>query len=73
MFFYEPFIALYEAIIALYSHLETIETKIHSFLKQCLCNLHFIKTRCFSRNLSIVVVYKYVPCFDKLKVMLNIS
>ena len=27
--------------------------KIHSYLKQCLCNFHFIKTRYFSQNISI--------------------
>ena len=45
-------------------------TKIHSFLKQCLHNLHFIKTRSFSRNLSISCSIKG-PCFDKLKIVHN--
>ena len=44
--------------------------KIHSFLKQCLRNLHFFKTRYFSRNLSISCSIQ-VPCFDKLKIVHN--
>ena len=44
--------------------------KIHSFLKQCLRNLHFFKIRYFSRNLSISCSIQ-VPCFDKLKIVHN--
>jgi hypothetical protein len=44
--------------------------KIHSFLKQFLRNLHLIKTRYFSGNLSISWSLQ-VPCFDKLKIMHN--
>ena len=44
--------------------------KIHSFLKQCLCNLRFFKTKYFSRNLSISCGIQ-VPCVDKLMILHN--
>ena len=44
--------------------------KIHYFFKQCLRNLHFCKTRYFSRNLSISCSIQ-VPYFDKVKVVHN--
>ena len=47
-----------------------VRTKIHSFLKQCLRNLHFFKRRYFSRNLSINCSIQ-VPCFVKLKIVHN--
>ena len=47
-----------------------LDIKIHSVLKQCLRNLQFIKTRYFSRNLSISCSIQ-VPCFDKLKIVHN--
>jgi hypothetical protein len=47
-----------------------MSTKIHSFLKQCLRNPHFFKTRYFPRNLSINYSI-HVPCFDKLKIVHN--
>ena len=39
------------------------ETKVHSFCKQCLPNLHFVKTRYFSWNPSISCNIR-VPCFE---------
>ena len=47
-----------------------LKAKIHSFLKQCLRNFHFIKTRYFSQNLSISCSIKG-PCFKKPKIMHN--
>ena len=47
-----------------------INAKIYSFLKQCLRNLQFSKTRYFSRNLSISCSTQ-VPCCDKLKIVHN--
>ena len=44
--------------------------KIRYFFKQCLRNLHFCKTRYFSRNLSISCSIQ-VPYFDKVKIMHN--
>ena len=44
--------------------------KIHYFFKQCLRNLHFCKTRYFSRNLSISCSIQ-VPYFDKVKIVHN--
>ena len=40
------------------------------FLKQWLCNLHFIKTWYFSRNVSISCSI-HVPCIEKLKIVHN--
>ena len=45
-------------------------TQIHSFSKQCLRNLHFMKTGYISRNLSIKCSVQ-VPYFDKLKFVHN--
>ena len=45
-------------------------TKVHLFLKQCLHDLHFMKRRYFSPNLSKQAssyIRAEVPCFHKVK------
>ena len=40
------------------SSIFSIQTKVHSFLKQCLHNLHFMKTGSFQETIFVVVFFE---------------
>ena len=68
--FFPVFVALKQELGKQVTH-----SKVHSFLKQCLHYLHFMKTRSFSPNLSNLVRLTSAKghCFHKMKNSVSIS